>query len=380
MTIRRTAITTVFAFCSAFCILPSVLAEEVQWRTEYVKARQEALEKGRPLVIDLGTENCFWCKQLDQRTFKDPGIAALLNEQCVPLRIDAERSPGLAQALQIQTFPTLVFAAPDGRILGYQEGFLEAPRLKEHLQRTLAAVTPPDWMTRDYEDAVKAHAAADHVRAAALLKNVLDDGKDRPIQAKARQLLADLEQQAAAKYARAKQLVEKGQNAEAVEAVTELVRTYSGTQAARDGSLLLNTLTAKSEVGEQQRGRRARDLLSQAREDYRMQQFLCCLDRCETLMSQFSDLPEGSEASQLAAEIKSNPEWTKRVCDELGERLSALYLSLAETWLKKGQPQQAVFYLERVVQNFPNSRHAEAAQVRLSQIQGQPPRTIDFKK
>ena len=43
----------------------------------------------------------------------------------------------------------------------------------------------------------------------------------------------------------------------------------------------------------------------------------------------------------MATEIKYNPEWMRQACDTLSERLGVLYLSLAETWLKKGQPQQA---------------------------------------
>jgi hypothetical protein len=98
------------------------------------------------------------------------------------------------------------------------------------------------------------------------------------------------------------------------------------------------------------------------------------------LAANFADLPEGTEATQLAAEIKSNPEWAKQAAEQLGDRLSVLYLALADTWLKRGQPQQAVFYLERVVQSFPNTRHAEAAQIRLSQIQGPASKSVDFKK
>ena len=63
----------------------------------------------------------------------------------------------------------------------------------------------------------------------------------------------------------------------------------------------------------------------------------------------------------------------------MGERLSTLYLTLAETWLKKGQPQQAVFYLERIVHGFPNTRNADIARMRLAQIQG-PSRMPDLKK
>ena len=121
-------------------------------------------------------------------------------------------------------------------------------------------------------------------------------------------------------------------------------------------------------------------MLAQAREDYRTQQYLCCLDRCEVLSGTYADLAEGTEAMQLAAEIKNNPEWMRLACDNLSDRLGLLYLSLAETWPKKGQPQQAVLYLERVVQAFPNTRQAEAAQIRLAQIQGQPTRAVDFKK
>src|SRR5207302_3818202 len=102
------------------------------------------------------------------------------------------------------------------------------------------------------------------------------------------------------------------------------------------------------------------------------QQFLCCLDRCEVLATQYADCPEAAQAGTLAGEIKSNPEWTKKAADQLADRLSLLYLALADAWLKKGQPQQAIFYLERIVQAFPTTRHAEAAQARLAQLRGSP--------
>jgi hypothetical protein len=201
------------------------------------------------------------------------------------------------------------------------------------------------------------------------------------VQEKARRLLADLEGKAAARLAEAKRLADGGQTTEAARSAADLVRQYAGSQAARDASQWAATLTARGGASdaEQRRGR-ARDLLARAREDYGAQQFLCCLDRCETLAAEYGDLPEGDEAGRLALEIKTNPEWTKAASDQLADRLCVLYLALADSWLKKGQPQQAVFYLERVVQAFPNSRQAEAAQARLSQLQGPPVRSETFKK
>ena len=51
-----------------------------------------------------------------------------------------------------------------------------------------------------------------------------------------------------------------------------------------------------------------------------------------------------------------------------------------QAWLKKGQPQQAVLCLEKVVQTLPGTRMSEVAQLCLSQIQGQPNRPVDYKR
>src|SRR5205814_1583723 len=128
----------------------------------------------------------------------------------------------------------------------------------------------------------RALAAGDSARAVALLKNVVEDGKDRPVQGKARLLLQDLEQQAASRLAQARTQADKGQTSEAVEGLSRLTKQYVGTPAAREAAQLVATLASRSsEAGDGHRARRARELLSQAREDYRMQQFSCCLDRCE---------------------------------------------------------------------------------------------------
>jgi len=118
-------------------------AQEVQWRHDYNAARREAKDKQRPIVMDFGTSNCFWCKKLDTSTFRDPGVVKQLNEQFIPVKIDAEREPGLVQTLRIHSYPTLVFAAPDGRILGSHEGFVEVARFSQRLSRALKESAPP---------------------------------------------------------------------------------------------------------------------------------------------------------------------------------------------------------------------------------------------
>jgi thioredoxin-related protein len=358
----------------------AVRADDVQWRKDYNEARKEAAEKNKPLLLDFGTDNCFWCKRLDVDVFRDKDVIALLNEQFIPLRINGNRDVRVAEALRIQSYPTLVFAAPDGKVLGVQEGYVDVGRFQEQLRRTIAFITAPEGMTRDYQEAGRAIAASDFARAVALLKSVTEDGKDRPIQRKAKELLKEIEDQAANRMIRAKQLAEKGQKQDAVATATDLVRVYSGTAAAKEGGQLIAVWTASLDAPREPRARKAKELLAQAREDYRAKQFLGCLERCETITTHYADLSEGPEAAQLASEIKGNPEFMKQACDKLGDRLGVYYLSLAESYLQKGQPRQAIACLEKIVQMFPASRQADAAQARLSQIQAEPAAAVENKK
>ena len=68
----------IFALVAASSALGQApaLAQEVKWRHDYNAARREAEQKNLPLVVDIGTENCYWCNKLEAITFHDPLAAA----------------------------------------------------------------------------------------------------------------------------------------------------------------------------------------------------------------------------------------------------------------------------------------------------------------
>jgi thioredoxin-like negative regulator of GroEL len=356
-------------------------AQQVAWRTDYNSARKEATEKHRPILIEFSTENCTWCKKLDAATLRDPEVVAALGDQFVALKIDADSEPALTQALRISQFPTLVLASPDGKIIGVLEGYQEAPALAGQLKKIGATYSSPEWMLRDFQEAAKAISASDYSRAIALLKSIAHDGNDRGVQVKARQVLADLERQASGQLTQAKQLSDRGQSAEAAGSLAELLRAYAGTQAATDGSALLTTIARKTDVRDQVRTQRARELLSLAREDFRAKEYLGCLERCEKLTQAYADLPEAAEAQSLASSIKDNPEQLAHACEILHERVGSMYLALANSWLKKGDSKEAQRCLEKIIQAAPGTWQAELAQVHLAKLQrGSATLPAEFKK
>ena len=198
----------------------------------------------------------------------------------------------------------------------------------------------------------------------------MNDGKGPAVQASAEKLMQELEKKGMERLARAKELQDKGKTSEAIEALTDTMQTFDGLQAARDASVMKNHIAQSPELRVQQRTKRARELLVQLRDFYKNREFIPALDRCEVLAGSYGDLSEGQEASQIATEIKNNPEWLQGAADTMSDRLGGLYLALADALLKKAQPQQAEAYLQRVIQAFPGSRQAESAAIRLSQLQG----------
>jgi thioredoxin-related protein len=350
--------------------LPGPASAHVTWWTDYNAARKEANDKGLPLMVVIGTENCFYCRKLEAGPLRDAGITQTLATGFVTLKLDANRAPELAKALKVQMYPTTVLAAPDGKIHAFIEGYVEADRLSEQLKRTAAVVSGSEWTARDFAEASKALAASDYPRAVTLLKGIVREAGDNPIGAKAKQMLDEVEKQAAGKLAQAKQLEQRGQVLEAMDVLAEAVKQYAGTRAAADSAALLAGLAEKPEEVQKRRLRVARDLLAAARDDFRAGRLYDCIQKCEQIAIAYAELPESRDAGSLLADIKSNPDRLARACEQMNERTAAMYLALADSWTSKGQPAEAAACLKKVMALCPNTHHADLAQAELVKLQG----------
>jgi len=378
---KNKTLATMLLLALVFMMEAPAIAGEIEWRTDYMQARQEAAQKNLPILIDFYTDNCFWCKQMDHRTFRDQTLNQTMMGNWIPLRINAKKEPVLTDALKIRSFPTLVFAGPDGNILGFLEGFIEAPALVSQLEQHKGDSVTPDWMNLEYKEATVAIASDDYPKAVSLLKKITEDGKQRPIQKRAMIMLQDFEKQATERIVKAKKNLEQGNTSESIQLFREVSRQYEGTNGAKESTQILASLANRQPNSEPFliSNNLAKDVLALIRQDYKSSNYLSCLDRYDYMTATFAEAMETQEAGIIIAEIKSNPEWMKAACEQMGEKLASLYLSLADSWTKKGQPQQAIYYLEKTLQTFPGTKYAEAAQVRLAQLLGPSIRAVELK-
>jgi uncharacterized protein YyaL (SSP411 family) len=82
-------------------------------------------------MIDIGAVWCHWCHVMDATTYADPQVAAALNREFVPVKIDTDERPDLdayyqnaaAQLTGAGGWPLTCFTTPDGALF-FAAGYL----------------------------------------------------------------------------------------------------------------------------------------------------------------------------------------------------------------------------------------------------------------
>ncbi len=98
----------------------------------------EAKRANKPVLVDVYTDWCGWCKRMDKTTYGDPVVRDYVARSFVPARVNAEddrrRASYLgetrtyrqfADSFRINGYPTTLFLAPDGRLITQLPGYVK---------------------------------------------------------------------------------------------------------------------------------------------------------------------------------------------------------------------------------------------------------------
>ncbi|MCB9567407.1 MAG: thioredoxin domain-containing protein [Myxococcales bacterium] len=110
-------------------------APPIPWRGWERAAFAEAAAAGKPILVTVVAGWCHWCHVMDEETYSDPRVAALLAERFVTIRVDADAHPDLAERYAAWGWPAIAFLSADARpvleLRGYQEADAFAALLAE---------------------------------------------------------------------------------------------------------------------------------------------------------------------------------------------------------------------------------------------------------
>ena len=110
----------------------------VEWRPWGRAAFEEARAAQVPVLLALGPRWCPATAAMTRGAYADPRVADLLDDRFVPIRVDAEARPDIAERYGLGGWPTTAFLTPDGDILG-GETFATAERMRDLLRRVADA-------------------------------------------------------------------------------------------------------------------------------------------------------------------------------------------------------------------------------------------------
>ncbi len=124
---------------------PKAAAGAVAWMA-WDQAMTTAQTEGKFIVVDVYTDWCHWCKVMDDKTYVDPAVAGLMKESFAAVKLNAERENtvnfkgkaytemDLARSFGVNGYPTTLFLASDGTVIGKIPGYIEAPVFKKILE------------------------------------------------------------------------------------------------------------------------------------------------------------------------------------------------------------------------------------------------------
>ena len=96
--------------------------DPVAWQVWNADTVARARRENKLLFVSVGYFACHWCHVMQRESYKNPQIAALLNRDFIPVKVDRELNSGLDDALQqfsgrlngVAGWPLNAFVTPEG--------------------------------------------------------------------------------------------------------------------------------------------------------------------------------------------------------------------------------------------------------------------------
>jgi uncharacterized protein len=73
--------------------LRSAMHQPVQWHEWGAEAFARAAGEDKPILLDIGAVWCHWCHVMDRESYEDPGLAAVINQNFVAVKVDRDERP-----------------------------------------------------------------------------------------------------------------------------------------------------------------------------------------------------------------------------------------------------------------------------------------------
>lgn len=119
--------------------MPVVGFAAIPWAQSIDQAKQTAAQTNRLVLLHFWSTTCQPCLKLEQTVYSQPGVDQQIASGYVPVKIDANQFPALAQQFDVKSIPTDVVLTPDGQVVAQRISPLELAPYTDGLNQLVAA-------------------------------------------------------------------------------------------------------------------------------------------------------------------------------------------------------------------------------------------------
>lgn len=91
--------------------------DAIHWHNDLESAKVVAKESGRLVLVHFWAPSCGPCMALNQNVFNQPGVAGAIEQQFVPVKLNADENSATAQWFGITRIPCDVIVTPEGQMV-----------------------------------------------------------------------------------------------------------------------------------------------------------------------------------------------------------------------------------------------------------------------
>src|SRR5204863_8141575 len=114
----------------------------IVWQPWSDEVFSRAKAEHKLMLFDLGAFWCHWCHVMDELTYSDPDVVALIREKYVAVRVDQDARPDLANRYEDYGWPATIVFKWDGSELAKRRGYIPPKPMASMLQAFVDDPTP----------------------------------------------------------------------------------------------------------------------------------------------------------------------------------------------------------------------------------------------
>jgi thioredoxin-related protein len=95
-------------------------------QTSVEQAWKSAVAAKKPLLVMFTSDNCMYCEKMLHETYRHPAIERMLAGNAETVLAHSRDYKALAQKLGVRGFPSTLLVSPEGEVLDFMEGYVDA--------------------------------------------------------------------------------------------------------------------------------------------------------------------------------------------------------------------------------------------------------------